>query len=117
MLLGCSFDVKKLPIKLPKFYEECFQIFAEYSTASTVSVDSLDNKSKAGIIIWNNKHICVDGKSVYRDALFKKGIITLEDLVSDNNDLRAVLCKYRLSSFGREKMKSLKISQKNGLYK
>ena len=31
--------------------------------------------------------------------------------------LRAVLCKYRLSSFGREKMKSLKLSQKNGLYK
>ena len=33
------------------------------------------------------------------------------------NKLRAVLCKYRLSSFGREKMKSLKLSQKNGLYK
>ena len=31
--------------------------------------------------------------------------------------LRAVLYKYRLSSFGREKKKSLKLSQKNGLYK
>ena len=31
--------------------------------------------------------------------------------------LRAALYKYRLSSFGREKMKYLKLSQKNGLYK
>ena len=31
--------------------------------------------------------------------------------------LRAALYKYRLSSFGWEKMKSLKLSQKNGLYK
>ena len=23
IVLGCGFDIKKLPIKLPKFYEEC----------------------------------------------------------------------------------------------
>ena len=37
--------------------------------------------------------------------------------IAEIGNLRAALCKYRLSSFGREKMKSLKLSQKNGLYK
>lgn len=40
---------------------------------------------------------------------------------SDGNEwydiLRAALHKYGLSSFGREKIKSVKLSQKNSLYK
>ena len=87
LVLGCGFDIKKLPIKLPRFYEECFQTFAEHSAANSVSVQSLNNNTRADTIIWNNKHICVDSKSIFHRALFKKGIITLEDLVSDNNDL------------------------------
>ena len=87
LVLGCGFDIKKLPIKLPRFYEECFQIFAEHSAATAVSVQCLNNNSRADTIIWNNKHICVDSKSIFHRALFKKGIITLEDLVSENNDL------------------------------
>ena len=43
--------------------------------------------------------------------------LSASSFVSPRQFLRAVLCKYRLSSFGREKMKSLKLSQKNGLYK
>ena len=87
LVLGCGFDIKKLPIKLPRLYEECFQTFAEHSAATAVSVQSLNNNTRADTIIWNNKHICVDSKSIFHCALFKKGIITLEDLVSDNNDL------------------------------
>ena len=70
--IRCGFDVKKLPIKLPKFYEDCLQFFfSKHSTASAVSVQSLNNNSKEGIIMWNNQHIYVDGKSVYNDTLFK----------------------------------------------
>ena len=87
LVLGCGFDIKKLPIKLPKFYEECFQIFAEHSAATAVSVQCLNNNAIADTIVWNNKHICVDNKSVFHRSLFEKGIITLEDLVSESNDL------------------------------
>lgn len=87
LVLGCGFDIKKLPIKLPKFYEECFQIFAEHSVATAVKVQCLNDISRADIIIWNNKHICVDGKSIFHHTLYEKGIITLENLISDNNDL------------------------------
>ena len=78
MVLGCGFDIKKLPIKLPKSYEECFQIFAEHSAATAVSVQCLNNNTIA---------CCVDNKSVFHRSLFEKGIITLEDLVSESNDL------------------------------
>ena len=62
IVLGCGFHIKKLPIKLPKFYEECLQIFAEHSAATAVSDQCLTNNSRADIILWNNKHICIDGK-------------------------------------------------------
>lgn len=38
-------------------------------------------------VIWNNKFICIQGKSVFCEALFKKGIIILEDLTTDGNDV------------------------------
>ena len=34
LLLRCAFDLKKLPINLPIYYEECLRCFAEYSCAS-----------------------------------------------------------------------------------
>ena len=86
LILGCGFDIKKLPIKLPNFYEECFQIFAEHSAATAVSVQCLNNNTIADTIVWNNKHIRVDNKSVFHRSLFEKGISTLEDLVSESND-------------------------------
>ena len=86
MVLGCGFDIKELPIKLSKFYEECFQIFAEHSAATAVSVQCLNNNTIADTIVWNNKRICVNNKSVFNRSLFKKGIITLEDLVNESND-------------------------------
>ena len=41
----------------------------------------------ASVIIWNNKNICVDGRSIYHSSLYKKGIVRLEDLVDDKNNL------------------------------
>ena len=71
MVLGCGFDIKNLPIKLPKFYEECFQIFAEHSAATAVSVQCPNNNAIADTIVWSNKHICVDNKSVFHRSLFE----------------------------------------------
>ena len=87
MVLGCGFDIRKLPVKLPRFYDECFQSFAEHSAATAISVQCLNNNTRADTIVWNNKHICVDNKSIFHRSLLKKGIITLEDLVSESNDL------------------------------
>ena len=36
-------------------------------------------------IIWNNRLICIDKKSVYRSDLVNLGIIKVGDLITDNN--------------------------------
>ena len=84
LILCCDFDLKKLPVKLPAFYEECFKSFAKCSAANHTSVqDQKRDLSKA--IVWNNKFICIDGKSVYFRNLAEKGILRMGDLISDNN--------------------------------
>jgi len=54
----------------------------------------MDTSARASTITWNNKHILIDGKSVFHYSLFKKGIVTLEDLVNDKNE---VIVKQNLS--------------------
>ena len=86
LILRCAFDLKKLCIQLPKYYEECFRCFAEYSVANKLTEQALCQEIHK-TVIWNNKFICIQGKSVFCEALFKKGIITLEDLTTDGNDV------------------------------
>ena len=87
LILSCNFELQKLPIKLPKFYEECLRSFAKCSGANRGSVQGLNGNDLAKIILWNNKFICIGGNSVYFKTLAEKGIIKIEDLISDNNEL------------------------------
>ena len=87
LILCCNFELQKLPIKLPKFYEECLRSFAKCSGANRGSVQGLNGNDLAKIILWNNKFICFGGNSVYFKTLAEKGIIKIEDLISDNNEL------------------------------
>ena len=82
--MRCAFDLKKLCIKLPKYYEECFRSFAEFSVANTLT-EQASCQEIHSTVIWNNKFICIQGKSVFCEKLFEKGIITLEDLTSEGN--------------------------------
>ena len=84
-VLCCNYDLKKLPIKLPTFYEECFKSFAKCSATNYESMQEIKDLSKA--ILWNNKFICIEGKSVYFKALAEKGILRIRDLISENDEL------------------------------
>ena len=86
LILRCAFDLKKLCIKLPKYYEECFRSFAEFSVVNTLT-EQASCQEIHNTVIWNNKFICIQGKSVFCENLFEKGkiIITLEDLTSEGN--------------------------------
>ena len=70
-----NFELQKLPINLPKFSEECLKRFAKCSAANWGSVQDLNGNDLAKIILWNNKFICIGGKSVYFKTLADKGII------------------------------------------
>ena len=71
-VLACRFDLKKLPVKLPLFYEECLQIFAEHSAATGECSQILNNSTRANTIIWNNKDILINGTSIFHYSLFNK---------------------------------------------
>ena len=84
-ILCCDFDLKKLPIKLPAFYEECLKSFLKCSAANRTSLQDQNEKDLSKAIVWNNKFICVGGRSVYFRNLAEKGILRMGDLISDNN--------------------------------
>ena len=81
-ILCCDFDVKKLPVKLPVFYEECLEYFAECSAARQDIANNLTGGDFSKIVLWNNKAICINGKSVYNHRLAVKGILRLGDRLS-----------------------------------
>ena len=85
-ILCCDFDLKILPIKLPAFYEECLKSFAKCSAANHTSLQDQNRQDLSKGIVWNNKSICIGGKSVYFRNLAEKGILRMGDLISDNNE-------------------------------
>ena len=87
LLLSCNFNVKKLPITLPKFYVECLLTFSEHSTSVREQILNLSNSFRTSTVIWNIRHILIYRKSVFYQSLFDKGIITLENLITDTNVL------------------------------
>ena len=86
LILSCDFDLKKLPVKLPAFYEECFKSFAKCSAANHTSVQDQKREDLSKAIVWNNKFICIGGKSVYFKNLAEQGILRMGGLISDNNE-------------------------------
>ena len=85
IILCCDFDVKKLPINLPKFYQECFECFKQYSAATYESEFEMSHEEISNTVIWNNKFICINGKSVFNIKLASKGLIRIGDLVTEGN--------------------------------
>ena len=80
LVLCCDFDLKKLTIKLPAFYEECLKSFAKCSAVNNLNIQDLNGKDLSKVILWNNKFICIDHKSVYFRNLAEKGILRGGDL-------------------------------------
>ena len=94
-ILRCDFDLKKLPIKLPAFYEECLKSFVKCSAANHISLQDQNEQDLSKAIVWNNKFICIGGKSVYFRNLAEKGILRMGDLISDKNEF-IVKSNYKL---------------------
>ena len=87
LVLGCDFDLKKLPIKLPVFHEEWLKFFAKCSAVNNVNIQDLNGKGLSKVILWNNKFICIGHKSVYFRNFAEKGILRVGDLISNKNEL------------------------------
>jgi len=76
LLLCCAFDLKKLPINLPIYYEECLRCFAEYSCVSRITEQALCQEIH-NTVIWNNKFICIQGRSIFYVSYLEKELLHL----------------------------------------
>jgi len=80
LVLHCNFDTVKLKTQFPKCYKECFDAWSGLNSSTPVTFNDIMNE-----IIWNNKFICIDKKSVCRNDLVNLGIVKVGDLITDNN--------------------------------
>ena len=87
LILACNFDVNKLPINLPRYYKECLESFSLCSAATQKYDLELTHEEISNSVIWNNKFICINGKSVFNCHLFDKGLIRVGDMVTERNQL------------------------------
>ena len=62
--------------------------------ANHTKSDKLETADIARIVLWNNKFVCINGKTVYNNRLVNKGIIRIGDLIAENNEL-ITKCKLR----------------------
>ena len=60
LILHCNFDTAKLKTQFPKYYKECFDAWSGLNSRTPVTFNDVMNE-----IIWNNRFICIDKKSVY----------------------------------------------------
>ena len=64
LILRCTFDLKKLPINLPNYHEECFRCFEEYSIVASMITEQALCQEIQNAVIRNNKFVCIQGTSV-----------------------------------------------------
>ena len=76
VLFLCNFNFSKLPLELPRYYQECLIAWALLNNSNPCSIDARANQ-----IIWNKRHICVNDKSVVNQRLLSKGFCKVGDCI------------------------------------
>ena len=78
-LFRCNYDVKDIPIR-SQFYSELLQWWSEFRIEFDAEKDWQN-------IIWNNKDIRINNKSVFYKNFFESGIIYVNDLLFELNNI------------------------------
>ena len=82
-LFECNFDIHDLNLtsELPS-YKEILSAWQEIHSTDPSSADEYGNE-----IIWNNRFIRIDGKSIFFLSWYQKGVIKIRDLLNDGRFL------------------------------
>ena len=65
---------------LPSFYHTLLAYLQDLNSITTADVDNVPDK-----IIWNNQNIVINGKSIFYSSWFKRGIINIRSMMTENN--------------------------------
>ena len=83
-LFHCNFNYTKLSIALPEFYKECIATWAFLNEDNPSSLSEIANQ-----VIWNNRFICIESKSIYNNRLVDLGIVKIGDLYDTRGELKS----------------------------
>ena len=80
-LLECNFNAPDLNFAsyVPSFYKEILTVWQELHSKDPSSAKEYENE-----IIWNNRFIKIDGKSVFYPSWHRRGIIKICHLLNEN---------------------------------
>ena len=78
-LFYCNYDVRILPLKTSLFYLELLQWWSEFR-------DSFSSEKDWQHILWNNKQILINNKTVYYKSYFEAGVVHISDLFFELNN-------------------------------
>ena len=77
-LLRCNYDTNYFN-DLPLFYKKILDFFNELKTLYSY-------EQKQELILFNNKEVLVDGKPIFLSEWFKKGILSINDLLNESGN-------------------------------
>ena len=81
-LLQCNPEISMLCNDIPEFYTSCLKTWSSLKLPSHNDDDNICNE-----LIWNNKQIIIEMKTVYNRSLKEKGLKQINDLLSSNGGL------------------------------
>ena len=79
-LLKCNYNTKKLDNNISPFYSELLDYFSELRDQYR------DDCFKSDLIIWKNKDITIEGKSLYWKTWSERGVCFVQDLLKPTTD-------------------------------
>ena len=85
-LLRCNYDIKHFK-DLPVLYKNILDNFNDLKNL-------YDYDQKQNLILFNNKEILIGGKQFFWRNWFKKGIISIKDLLDETHNLLLELFKH-----------------------
>lgn len=78
-LFHCNYDVSILPLNISLFYLQLLQWWSEFR-------DTFSSEKDWRYILWNNKQILINNKTVYYKSYFEAGVVNISDLFFDLNN-------------------------------
>ena len=78
-LLNCNFSVNNLDSRIPLFYWELLEYFQEMR-------NGYEDPLKREFILWNNKEINIENKSVFWKAWWDKNVLFIQDPLNNQGN-------------------------------
>ena len=81
-MFHCNFNFERLSIAISDFYKECLILWSSMNKTDPSTLEEIANE-----VIWNNKYICIGGKSVFSTKICEHGLYKIGDLYDSAGEL------------------------------